>query len=450
MKLKFLGAAGMVTGSSYLIESGGEKILIDCGLIQGEAYCDRRNFEPFAYDPKEIKAVFVTHSHIDHSGLLPKLVKAGYNGPIYSTPPTRDCAYELLLDSEDILKREAEKSGLPPLYLAPDVEATMKLWQGIVYGQIITTAGFKVHFQNAGHILGSSSAVIEAEGKKLVISGDLGNINPPLIRERDLIPADSDYCLIESSYGDREHEDFSERREILEDVIEDTTQKKGVLMIPVFAMERMQELLYEISELMDQGRVPREEIFIDSPLAIKLTKIYDHYTDYLNSEVQKFMWKGRRELLNFPGTNLTLTHEESKAINNAPAPKIIIAGSGMSNGGRILYHELLYLPDPKNTILVVGYQADGTLGRKIINGVKEVEIMGQKIAVRARVVMVSGYSAHADQASLLAWLSPAKDRLKKVFTVHGDQGPASVLAGKIRDDFAVDAEVPRIGEEVVL
>ncbi len=450
MKLKFLGAAGMVTGSSFLIESAGERILVDCGIFQGESYCERLNFEPLPYDPKSIKAVFITHAHIDHTGMLPRLVKSGYAGPIYSTAPTRDFARELLLDSEDILRKEAERHGMPPLYAAPDIDVLVRQWKGLGYDEQVTVGPFRVTLQNAGHILGSASVVIEAESKKLVVSGDLGNHNPPLIHEGKSIPPDTDCCLIESSYGDRAHEDFSHRREILEDVIEDTARVKGVLMIPVFAMERMQEILYEVNELVDQGRVPGLQIFIDSPLAIHLTEVYEKYPDYLNPEARKFMGKEGRKMFNFLGVRLTLTPEESKGISAASAPKIIFAGSGMSNGGRILRHEAQYLPDSENTILFVGYQASGTLGRQILDGAKEVKIFGETVAVRSKVVKISGYSAHADQSRLLEWLAPARDRLKKVFMVHGDKGPSEAFATKVRDELAVETEAPTVGEEVVI
>ncbi|MCL4405468.1 MAG: MBL fold metallo-hydrolase [Patescibacteria group bacterium] len=450
MKIKFLGAAGTVTGSSYLIASGDDKVLVDCGLFQGESYCERDNFAPLPYDPKTIRAVFITHAHIDHTGLLPKLVKAGYAGPIYSTAPTRDFAKELLLDSEDILSREAEQQGQTPLYTAEDVEAAMRLWHTIGYKETVKAGGFEVHFIDAGHIMGSASAVIFAEGKRLVMSGDLGNENPPLIPEGELIPADADYAVIESCYGDRQHEDFGKRREILEDVIENAVKMGGALMIPAFAMERLQELLYEINFLVENRKVPRMPIFIDSPLAIRLTRVYEHYESFMNSEARKFMWQGRRELLNFPGIRLTLTREESRSIEQAPMPKMIIAGSGMSNGGRITYHESLYLPDPKSTLLIVGYQVSGTLGRQIQEGAKEVRIMGKSVKVAARIVSISGYSAHADQPRLLQWLSPARGNLKKVFVTHGEEKVSQDFAAKALNDLAVATEVPHLGEEVVL
>jgi metallo-beta-lactamase family protein len=255
---------------------------------------------------------------------------------------------------------------------------------------------------------------------------------------------------MESCYGDRVHEDFSKRRDILEDTIQKSAKMGGALMIPVFAMERLQELLYEINSLVEDKKVPRMPVFIDSPLAIRLTRIYERYENFMNSDAKKFMWQDRRELLNFPGIHLTLTKEESKSIEDAPMPKMIIAGSGMSNGGRITYHEARYLPDKKSTILIVGYQANGTLGRQIQDGAKEVQIMGRNIPVLARVVSISGYSAHADQPRLLQWLAPARGTLKKVFLVHGEEGISENLAAKVRNDLALETAVPHLGEEVVL
>ena len=459
----------MVTGSNYLLESGpsagsgqATKILIDCGLHQGSNYCETHNFEPFPYDPKEIAAVFITHAHIDHIGRLPKLMKDGFRGKIYSTPPTKDFAELLLLDSEHILREEAEKKNLPPLYSAADVIELMKLWQKTPYHQKIAVGarqsggqGFEVELYDAGHVLGSASVLVSesppAGGKKIVFSGDLGNVPAPLIKPTEYIE-NADYALVESTYGARVHEKAEARKGILEALIEENIKNGGVLMIPAFALERTQELLFELNEIVESGRIPKVPIFIDSPLAIKLTALYQKYStdpNYFNEEAIQLI-KGGDQIFNFPGLRMTLTTEQSKEINNVPPPKIIIAGSGMSNGGRILHHELRYLSDPKNTILFIGYQAEATLGRQLFNGAKNVKIFGEEISVRCKIKAIGGYSAHADQPQLMKWGMAMRGTLKKIFVVQGEEEQSNVLAEKIKAELAIDAEVPSIGETVVL
>ncbi|MBI2013476.1 MAG: MBL fold metallo-hydrolase [Candidatus Colwellbacteria bacterium] len=454
LKLKFYGAARRTSGSNFLLESSNTKgaisILVDCGLHQGSHFCEKHNFEPFKYDPKEVKAIFVSHAHIDHTGLIPKMYAHGFRGKVFSTGPTKDFAYELLLDSEDILKREAEREKKQPIYTKADVDSVMALWESVDYGGTVEVDGFKAIFKNAGHILGSASIIIEAEGKKIIFSGDLGNSHPALINKYDLIEEPVDYCLVESTYGDRLHGDLSAKEGILEDVVEETVKAGGVLMIPAFAMERTQMLLAQLDELVENGRIPRVPVFIDSPLAIRLSSIYKWYYDkFINEEAKKIIGTSRM-FFDFPGLKVTNTTRQSIAINKVPAPKIIIAGSGMSNGGRILRHEARYLSDPKSTILFVGYQAEGTLGRRILDGEKTVKILREKVSVRARVVNIPEYSAHADQKDLLEWLYPMRKSLKKVFVVQGEQHASETLAVLIKDKLAVDAVAPSLNEEVIL
>lgn len=448
MKLTFCGGAKSVTGANYLLESNGRKILVDCGLQQGGYFAEKQNFEPFSYNPSEIGAVFITHAHIDHIGRLPKLLRDGFRGEVYSTPATRDFAELMLLDSENILNKEAVREGRPPLYDTDDVNRLMSHWKGVGYHRPMEFGGFKIEFFDAGHILGSAIIKIEAEGKTIVFSGDLGNSPAPIIQSTEKISS-ADYCLIESVYGDRLHEPADKRRGMLEDAIEDTVKSGGVLMIPAFAMERTQDLLYHLHQLFEEGRIPRVPVFIDSPLAIKVTAVYKKYEANFNQEVLK-MERAGDDILNFPGLRLTLTTEQSKEINNVPAPKIILAGSGMSHGGRILHHESRYLSDPKSTILFVGYQARGSLGERIRNGAKSARIFGQEIPVRCRVREISAYSAHADQRQLLDWVKPMRMSLKKVFVVQGEEEASNVLAQKIRDEYAVDAIAPEPLSEVVL
>lgn len=449
MKLTFYGGAGDVTGANYLLESGNTKILIDCGLHQGSHLAEKENFEPFAYDPKDITAVFITHSHLDHIGRLPKLEKEGFRGMIYSTGATKDFAELMLLDSEHILGEEAKREAKPPLYTALDIEHLMRQWHGIPYHQPFVVGPFTITPFDAGHILGSASYKIEADGKVVVFSGDLGNTPAPIIRPTEPPIGHVDYCLVESAYGDRIHENEDQRREALEDAIEDTFRRGGTLLIPTFAMERTQEILYHLHALFEEKRIPRVPVFIDSPLAIKLTAVYKKHESYFNTETKNIVKSGD-DILNFPGLKFTLTTEQSKEINDVKPPKVVMAGSGMSTGGRILHHEMRYLPDPNSTILFVGYQAQGSLGRQILDGAKEVRINGEIIPVHCHVVNIPGYSAHADQPRLLHWVSAMKPTLKKVFVVQGEQNSSSVLAAKIRDTMAIDAEVPKYGESVEL
>lgn len=448
MKLAFYGGAGTVTGANYMLESGPDRILIDCGLHQGGNFAERKNFESFPYDPKSVKAVFITHSHIDHIGLLPKLWRDGFRGKIYSTPPCRDFSELLLIDSEGLLKKEAEREGKEPLYTVSDIDEVMKLWEGVPYHEPVKIGGIKATLFNAGHILGSAIVKIEAEGKTVLFSGDLGNYPAPIIRDTETLKS-ADYAVVESTYGDRVHEGEDKRQELLEDVIEDTVRAGGVLMIPAFAMERTQDLLFHLNNLIEKGRVPRVPVFIDSPLAINLTALYKKYKDYFDEETIAQAYAGD-DLFNFPGLRLTLTTEESKAINDVPVPKVIIAGSGMSNGGRILHHERRYLSDPKSTILFVGYQSQGTLGRKILDGAESVQIFGEEVPVRCRVRQISGYSAHADQPRLLSWLWPMRLALKEVFIVQGEPEASEALAQRIRDELALRTVIPQAGESFEL
>lgn len=453
VKITFYGGARVVTGSNYLLENKEGKILIDCGLFQGSSFCENLNFEKFPYKPEEIDAVFVTHAHIDHTGRLPKLYKHGFRGKIFSTAPTKDFSEYSLIDSEGILNKEAAKKNRAPLYTIDDVNEMMKLWDGIKYHQKIIVKGFEIEFFDAGHILGSAFILVRdiKTGKKVVFSGDLGNIATPIVKDTEPLP-ETDYILIESTYGNRLHEDLEIRKDILEDVIEEAVKAGGTLLIPAFAMERTQDLLYEMNELVENGRIPRAPVFIDSPLAIKLTTIYKKYSqnpDYFDSEALALIRKGDA-IFDFPGLKLTLTTEQSKEINNVKGPKIIVAGSGMSQGGRILHHEMRYLSDLKSAILFIGYQAQGSLGRQILDGAKSVRIFGEDVAINCKVKSISGYSAHADQKKLMEWLRPRSGILKKVFVMQGEEDQSKPLADKIRDEMAVGAEVPSMNESVVL
>lgn len=448
MKLTFYGGVGEATGANYILESNGTSIMVDCGLHQGSHYAERENFDPFSYDPKSVAAVFITHSHLDHIGRLPSLVRAGFTGVIYSTSATKDFAELMLLDSEHILSKEADREGKPPLYTTEDIAHVMSLWRGLNYHEPVSVHDFTIELFDAGHILGSAIIKIKAEGKTIIFSGDLGNYPAPIIRPTEKIDA-ADYCVLESTYGDRAHENVDQRKEMLERAVEDTVKSGGTLMIPTFAMERTQELLYHLHQLFKEGRIPHVPVFIDSPLAIKLTAVYKKHEDYFNKETQDIAKSGD-DILNFPGLRLTLTTEQSKEINGVSPPKIVIAGSGMSNGGRILHHELRYLRDPKSAILFVGYQAQGSLGREILDGATEVKILGETVPVACKKINIPGYSAHADQPRLLEWVGVMRKSLKKVFVVQGEAQSSQVLAQKIIDNFAVSAEMPQRNTPILL
>lgn len=448
MKLTFFGGAKTVTGANYLLESTRTKILIDCGLMQGGRYIEKENFEKFPYAPEEISAVCVTHAHIDHTGRLPKLVREGFRGEIFSTLPTKDFAEILLVDSEHVMRESADREGLPALYTKDDVLKTSALWRGVEYRSAFRIGDFEIEFFDAGHVLGSSFIKITGpDKKKIVFSGDLGNYSEPMVKDTEQIP-ETDYVLIESTYGNRVHETKEERKALLEDIVEDSVKAGGTLMIPAFALERTQELLYEMNDLVEHGRIPKIPVFVDSPLAIKLTAVYEKYSrdpKYFDSEALATEKSGDA-IFNFPGLKFTMTTAQSKEINDVLPPKVVIAGSGMSNGGRILHHERRHLSDEKSAILFIGYQAKGSLGRLILDGAKQVKMFGELIPVRCRVRAIGGYSAHADQPKLLEWLHPSRTTLKKVFVVQGEEEQALPLAQKIRDRFAVRTTLPEAGE----
>lgn len=438
-----------MTGSNYLFEFEDKKLMIDCGMFQGSRFAEAKNFEPFAYKPKEIDFLAITHSHIDHIGRIPKLYREGFRGKIFCTRPIRDFSEIFLTDSLKQLEDIAKDFGKEPFFDEKDLINALNLFETYDYNQKIDLAGdFYIVFRDAGHILGSSIIEVFAKGEKTVFTGDLGNPPTPLLKPTEII-SNADYLVMESTYGNRLHEDKKQRKILLERAIEDTVTVGGVLMIPAFAMERTQEILYELNELVEHRRIPSVPIFIDSPLAIKATEIYKKYTDYYNKEAIYLIHSGE-DFFRFKGLKFTPTAQESKKINDVKPPKVIIAGSGMSNGGRILHHERRYLSDPKSLLLIIGYQASGSLGRKLLNGAKEVKMFGETIPVKCQVRQIGGYSAHADQEGLLKFVSNMKQTLKKVFLVHGEEGSAEVLGLKIKDDFAIEVEIPKFGEKFKL
>ncbi len=471
VKIYFHGGAEVVTGVNYLLATKQAKVLIDCGLFQGSRELEARNSQPFAYDAKEIDAVIITHSHLDHVGRLPQLIAAGFGGKIFATPPCVDFTRLILEDSVKVLAEKAQHANVVPLFSQEEVDEVMAHFVAVDYYKKTPAAkGVNFTFHDAGHILGSAIVEIDAEippspkgsgraSRKIVFSGDLGHPPAPLLRPPDYLTS-ADFVLVESTYGDKNHESPEESEEKVENVIEDTISKGGVLMIPSFAMERTQQLLYHINDLIEHKRIPAVPVYIDSPLATRITEVYKKYPQYYNKKAI-FEIDSGDDVFNFPGLRFTVSSKESKEINDSPSPKVIIAGSGMSQGGRIIHHEVRYLSDPKNTLLMVGYQAAGTLGRRIADGEKRVEILDQSIEIRAKIEKFSGYSAHADQFYLMDWVKSFQKpgltdvvgqphELKKVFVVQGEAEPAATLASLIRDELGVDSAVPKIGEVVEL
>jgi metallo-beta-lactamase family protein len=447
----FCGGAMEPTGSNFLFTTPETSILIDCGLFQGEKILDAKNLAPFIYDPKKIDVLFVTHAHLDHIGRIPKLVKEGFKGKIYSTPPTKEITELLLQDSVRILTRQAMEQGVEPPYVEEDVFAIMDMWETVGYHKDIKVNDeLSVKFFDSGHVLGSSMAQVTYGDKKMLFTGDLGNTPAPLMHDTE-IPEDISYMVMESVYGDRNHEGKPMRREMLRQVILDVIEKQGVLMIPVFSVERTQEMLFELNHFVENDQIPLVPVFLDSPLAIKVTEIYKKYQNYFNTAATDIIKSGD-DLFKFPMLRFMERREDSMKIGSVEGAKIIMAGSGMSNGGRILMHEKKYLPDPNNTLILAGYQAVGTLGRKLEDGAKTVEIDEDSVNVRAKIVTINGYSAHKDSDNLLAFAESIaeKGKLEKIFVAMGEPKAALALSQKINDNVGKMAEVAQEGKSVVL
>lgn len=448
LKLTFCSGAGTVTGANFLLEGNDKKFLIDCGLIQGEKLADDENWTTFPYKADEIDALFISHAHIDHIGRIPKLISEGFKGTIYSTIPTKDITAVMLDDTAHLLSREKDL-GLDKIYTAENIKKAMDMWEGLEYGQKLNVDhGFQFSYKDAGHILGSGMLEIVYNGKKIVFTGDLGNSPSPLLKDTDPI-TDADYLIMESVYGDRNHEDRDVRKQRLLQVMKENYDRKGTLMMPTFSLERTQELLYEIDSFVKNKELPKMPIFLDSPLAIKLTDIYLKYEKYFNETAQKVIATGDK-LFEFPGLVETVETEESKGILRIPDPKIIMAGSGMSNGGRIIHHEKNYLPNPNDTILLIGYQAVGTLGRSIEDGLKKVHIQGEEIPVHARVEMISGYSGHKDSDHLVEFVAGTAKTVKMVYVVMGEPKSSLFLSQKLRDTLGINTTAPDAGQTVIL
>lgn len=448
MKLTFYGACQQVTGSCYLIESGDTKILIDCGMIQGEQFSEQMNMEPFPFNAAEIDAVCITHAHIDHCGRIPKLIKEGFTGQVIATKATLSFVELMLSDSAHVIQEEAEQHGHLPLYSAEDVIAVVEKFHGVEYHEPVTMGPLTMEWFDAGHILGSSFIHITDGQRTVVFSGDLGNPPVPLLRDTEPLPADTDYVIMESTYGNRLHESATDRKQLLGQAIIDTVKRNGVLLVPAFSLERTQEVLYELNELVEQHTLPAVPIFVDSPLAIKATRLYPQYNHLFDTEAAYLIESGD-DVFNFPGLTMTETVAESKKINTLQPPKVILAGSGMMQGGRIRHHLKHYIGDATTMILIIGYQVAGSLGRKILDGERIVKIDDEEYEVKAKVQAIGGYSAHADQAKLLQWLHNAQ-QLKHIWLTHGELDSAQTLAEMIHTQQSVPTDIPKVGDSIEL
>lgn len=463
--LGFLGAARNVTGSRYLLKANNVRLLVDCGLYQEREFRSR-NWNPFPIPPDTLDAVLLTHAHLDHCGLLPKLVRDGFQGKIYCNAATSDIAQIMLLDSAKIQEEDAdskrrrhEREGRTgpfpevPLYTADDARASFPLFSTVRYDEAIQIGdGVEATFYDAGHVLGSSMIKVrvseEGEERTILFSGDVGRWNKPILQDPTIF-SEADYVLIESTYGDRLHEGSTDISNMLAEVLNSTRKAGGNIIVPSFALERAQEVLYYLNELLIEDRVPHLVVFLDSPMAVSITEVFEQHPELFDWEMTKLVRRNRSPF-EFLGLKMVQTVDESKAINHIRDTVTVIAGSGMCTGGRIKHHLVRNISRPESTILFVGYQAEGTLGRQIVDGAGEVRILGQQHIVRARIAQIQGFSAHADRDELFRWLSGLKRAPKHLFVTHGEPLVAERFGDLLREKTGWEISVPHYGTEVVL
>ena len=473
MKITFLGATGGVTGSNFLVEGAGKKFLVDCGMYQGPAKEEDKNYDKFAYNVSDIDFMLLTHAHIDHSGRIPKLYNEGYRKPVYATKATCDLCRIMLPDSGHIQEMETEwknrkriregKSLLNPLYSAEDAIKSLEIFKQVRYNEIIDVdENITVRFNDAGHMLGSSIIEIwvteDGKTQKAVFSGDIGNNDIPLLSSPTMIES-ADYLIMESTYGNRIHMKNDNKAELFLNIVSSTIIKGGTVVIPSFAVGRTQEILYELNKIKDGTDDPEfinkynvlmnAPVYVDSPLAISATEIFKQNEDLFDEDVKEEIERGDNPL-EFDGLKFTKTAEESKALNESTEPCIIISASGMCDVGRIKHHLKHNLWNPKSTILFVGYQAQGTLGRAIVNGAKKVKIFGEEIAVNARIEYIEGYSGHADQEWLLNFVYSFFSKPKQIILVHGEEDSKNVLKKKLEETTDIPITIPKLGEKYEL
>lgn len=461
MRIQFLGAAGQVTGSRYFLESGGQRLLIDCGLFQERA-TQSRNWDPPPIPPETVDALLLTHAHLDHAGLIPRFVADGYTGPIFATEPTRDLARIILLDSARIQAEDAkfknkrhQREGrrpphpVKPLYTADHVEQAMSRFRIVDYGKAHPlNNAVDVTYRDAGHILGSASLELRVREngteRTIVFSGDVGQRGKPIVRD-PVRPASADYIIMESTYGGRRHDNERTVESQLCDVINSTVDAGGNIIIPTFAVERAQELLYILTRLVHDDRIPQLMTFLDSPMAVSALDVFRHHPEFMDADAQDLLKSGQ-PLMRYPGLSLIESRDESKSINRIRGSCIIMAGSGMCNAGRIKHHLARNISRPECTVLLTGYQAAGTLGRELVERRPIVRIHGAPHHVRARVVSLLGFSAHADHDGLIDWLGALKQPPRRIFLTHGEPSAANALAADLRSRAPTPIEIPAFAD----
>ncbi|MEW6447901.1 MAG: MBL fold metallo-hydrolase [Bacillota bacterium] len=462
MRLSFFGAAGTVTGSRFLVEASGLRVLVDCGLFQGPREVRERNHQPFPFHPASIDYLLVTHAHIDHSGLIPRLCKEGFKGRIFATEATVDLLRVLLPDAGHIQEmevewknRKARRAGKPiiePIYTVADAERCGQFFTGVRYNaEVVLSPKVTVTFLNAGHILGAAMillTVIENGAPlRVLFTGDIGRPGQRYVKDPAAVEA-ADYVVIESTYGNRVHP-VEDEVSVLHDVLWRTYNRGGNVIIPAFAVERTQDLLYDLNELYHAGKLPPVKVYIDSPLAAAVTDIFNRHEECYDGDMHHLVQRGQNPL-DSEFVHFSVTTEESRALNEVPGGLVIISGSGMCEAGRIRHHLKHNLWRPESTIIFVGFQPEGTLGRRILAGERTVAIFGEEIAVKAEIVELLGYSAHADQPALFNWLKSIKNAPRQVFVVHGEPDAAADLREKIEADLGLKAVVPDYGSSWIL
>lgn len=461
VKLTFLGAAGTVTGSRYLLETGDRRVLVDCGLFQGPKEVRNRNWEGPGFDVSTLDAVVLTHAHVDHCAYLPVLVKNGYRRPIYATPATIDLAGLILPDSAHLQEEDAayaNKKGYSshkpaePLYTGADAQATLALFRPLPYHELREVfRGFAVRPGDAGHILGSANLLVRVETGTgpitIAFSGDVGRYNQPILNDPEPIEA-ADYALCESTYGDRMHPKETPDAELAR-AVDDVVARRGVIVIPAFAIGRTQELLYTLRELVRAGRIPEIPVYLDSPMAISATRIYGQHDEDYDADARLLLRDGTPPL-SYGDLHVAARRDESIAINKVRGPAIIISANGMATGGRILHHLSQRLPHAENMLLFVGFQAEGTRGRQLVSGAPEVKIHGEMVPVNAEIRQIPGFSAHADQGELLRWVSGFKRPPRRLFLTHGEDDARRTFARLIEERMGWSVAMPQHRESVEL